>query len=72
MIAEAKAPLSNMQMELMKLYSTGVPDEYLNDIRILVAKFLFAKARAKADQIWDEKSYSDDLINDLIKQQLNN
>ena len=72
MIAEAKAPLSNMQMELMKLYSTGVPDEYLNDIRILVAKFLFAKARAKADQIWDEKSYSDDLINSLIKEQLNN
>ena len=72
MIAEAKAPLSNMQMELMKLYSTGVPDEYLNDIRILVAKFLFAKARAKADQIWDEKSYSDDLINGLIKEQLNN
>ncbi len=67
MIAEAKAPLSNMQMELMKLYSTGVPDEYLDDIRILVAKFLFAKARAKADQIWDEKSYTDDLIRDLIK-----
>ena len=72
MIAEVKAPLSNMQMELMKLYSTGVPDEYLNDIRILVAKFLFAKARAKADQIWDEKSYSDDLIQNLIKEQLNN
>ena len=72
MIAEVKAPLSNMQMELMKLYSTGVPDEYLNDIRILVAKFLFAKARAKADQIWDEKSYSDNLIQNLIEEQLNN
>ena len=72
MIAEIKAPLSNMQMELMKLYSTGVPDEYLNDIRILVAKFLFAKARAKADQIWDEKSYSDNLIQNLIEEQLNN
>jgi hypothetical protein len=71
MIVEAKAPLSNMQMELMKLYSTGVPDEYLNDIRILVAKFLFAKARAKADQIWEEKGYTDELIDSLIKQQLN-
>jgi hypothetical protein len=70
MTAEAKAPLSNMQMELMKLYSTGVPDEYLADIRILVAKFLFAKARAKADQIWDEKKYNDALIDDLIKEQL--
>jgi hypothetical protein len=71
MIAEAKAPLSNMQVELMKLYSTGVPDEYLNDIRILVAKFLFAKARAKADQIWDDKAYTDSLINELVKKQLN-
>ena len=70
MTAEAKAPLSNMQMELMKLYSTGVPDEYLTDIRILVAKFLFAKARAKADQLWDEKNYNDTLIDDLIKEQL--
>jgi hypothetical protein len=70
MIAEAKAPLSNMQVELMKLYSTGVPDEYLNDIRILVAKFLFAKARLKADQIWDEKGYTDALINELIEKQL--
>jgi hypothetical protein len=71
MIAEAKAPLSNMQVELMKLYSTGVPDEYLNDIRILVAKFLFAKARAKADQIWDDKAYTDSLINELVTKQLN-
>jgi hypothetical protein len=71
MIAEAKAPLSNMQVELMKLYSTGVPDEYLDDIKILVARFLFAKARTKADQIWDEKGYTDTLINELIEKQLN-
>lgn len=70
-MTKVKAPLSNMQMELLKLYSAGVPDEYLDDIKILVAKFLFAKARAKADKIWDEKNYTDEIINGLINDQLN-
>ena len=61
------APLSNLQMELLKLYAAGVPDEYLEDLRVLIAKFLFAKARAKADQLWDEKNYPDELLNDLLK-----
>ena len=69
-MVQSKAPLSNMQMELLKLYSAGVPDQYLEDIKILVAKFLFAKARAKADKIWDEKSYTDDIITELVNQQL--
>jgi hypothetical protein len=62
------APLSNMQMELLKLYSSGINDEHLKDLKILIARFLFAKARAKADKIWDEKQYSDEIINALLKQ----
>ena len=62
------APLSNMQVELLKLYSAGVPDEHLVGIRILVAKYLFAIARAKADKIWDEKKYTDEIVNQLLKQ----
>ena len=61
------APLSNMQVELLKLYQAGVPDEYLNDLKILIARFLFENARAKADQHWDEKKYTDDLIIELLK-----
>ncbi|MFZ4544165.1 MAG: hypothetical protein ACOYOA_08960 [Saprospiraceae bacterium] len=60
-----------MQMELLKLYSAGVPDEYLDDIKILLAKFLFAKARAKADLIWQDKLYNDEIIEKLIAEQLN-
>ncbi len=65
---QVHAPLSNMQIELLKLYSVGVPDEHLAGVRILVAKYLFAIARAKADKIWDEKKYTDEIINDLLKQ----
>ncbi len=62
------APLSNMQMELLKLYSSGIKDEHLKDLKILIARFLFAKARANANKIWDEKEYSDEIINALLKQ----
>lgn len=67
-MGQTVAPLSNLQVEFLKLYSAGVADEYLEDIKILIARFLFAKARAKADKIWDEKKYTDEIINDLIKQ----
>ena len=61
------APLSNLQLELLKLYAAGVPDQYLEDLKILIARFLFAKARAKADKVWDEKEYTDEIINELLQ-----
>ena len=63
-----QAPLSNLQVELLKLYSVGISDDNLEELRILIARFLFAKARAKADKIWDEKQYTDELINEQLKQ----
>ena len=57
-----KAPLSNIQMELLKLYSTGISDKYLKELKDLIAKFLLEKARDKADNIWEKKGYSDKTI----------
>jgi hypothetical protein len=65
-VEKRTAPFSNLQIELLKMYSAGVPDQYLEDLKILIARFLFAKARAKADQLWDEKGYTDQLLNDLL------
>ncbi|HRF38282.1 MAG TPA: hypothetical protein PK198_05825 [Saprospiraceae bacterium] len=66
-VEKRTAPLSNLQIELLKMYSAGVPDQYLEDLKILIARFLFAKARAKADQLWDEKKYTDELLHELLK-----
>ena len=66
--AELQAPLSNVQLELLKLYSSGISDEHLDDLRILIARFLFAKARSKADEIWDERKYTDQIILDLLNE----
>jgi hypothetical protein len=52
-------PLSNVQMELMKLFSTNLSDSELIELKDLLARFYANKATAKADAIWDEKGLSD-------------
>ena len=64
---QPQSPLSNVQFELLKLYSAGVREEHLDDLKILIAKFLFGKARAKADKLWDERGYTDEIVNELLQ-----
>jgi hypothetical protein len=52
-------PLSNVQMELLKLYSTGIEDETLLELKRTIAKFFLDRMRNSADKIWEEKGYSD-------------
>jgi hypothetical protein len=55
-------PLSNLQVELLKLFSANVPDEDLLFIKKMIANYLLEKARDRADKIWDEKGYSDEKL----------
>ncbi|GGG84016.1 hypothetical protein GCM10007415_16460 [Parapedobacter pyrenivorans] len=61
-------PLSNVQAELLKLFSTGIPDSQLLELKKVMAKFLLDQARDNADAIWDAKGYSDE----SLKQKLDN
>ena len=60
-------PLSNLQIELLKVYSSGVPDEWLIDIREMLAQYLLEKARDEADKVWQEKGYSEKTIKQWLK-----
>ncbi len=58
-------PLTNVQAELLKLFSTEIPESHLLELKKMIAKFLLDKARDKADIIWDEKGYSDEKLRQL-------
>jgi hypothetical protein len=45
-------PLSNIQAELLKLFSADIPDKHLFELKNMIARFLLDKARDKADTIW--------------------
>ena len=53
---------SNIQLELLKLYSRNIPDEDLSSIKDLLAQFFAKKATQLANKAWDEKGLNADLI----------
>jgi hypothetical protein len=59
-------PLSNVQAELLKLFSAEIPESHLLELKKVMAKFFLDKARDKADTIWDEKGYTDDKLQQIL------
>lgn len=62
-----KQPLTNLQMEILELYSTDLTEEDLKEIKTMLAQFYAQRAIREADRIWDEKH----LTNDDMEQWLN-
>ena len=59
-------PLSNIQAELLKIFSADIPDKELAELKNIIAGFLLDKARDKADAVWDEKGYTDEKLKELL------
>ena len=53
---------SNMQLELLKLYSRNVSDDDLASVKDLLAQFFAKKATELANKAWDEKGLDADTI----------
>ena len=55
--------LSNMQKELLRLYSTDIPDKQLNEIKLLLGDYFAEKASDEMDKLWEEKKWDDETMN---------
>ena len=60
-------PFSNLQLELLKLYATNVPDADLLEIKRYLARFFMKKAISEADKIWEERSYTPELMRQILE-----
>jgi hypothetical protein len=59
---------SNIQLELLKLYTRNISDEDLVAIKDLLAQFFAKKATHLANKAWDEKGLNaDDILNTHIR-----
>jgi lysyl-tRNA synthetase class II len=54
--------LSNVQMELLKLYSTDLEYDDLMELRKILASHFAQKAMNGADAVWDQKKLSSDAM----------
>jgi hypothetical protein len=51
--------LSNLQMEILELYSTNLSEDDLNELKRVLARFYAEKAVREADRLWDERNLAD-------------
>jgi len=51
-------PLTNLQVELLKLFARQLPDADLLAIRDMIAQYLLERAFEQAGTAWDEKGYT--------------
>jgi hypothetical protein len=51
-------PLSNLQLELLKLYSTNLSQDDVIELKKILAHYFAQKEIKEADKIWDEKGLS--------------
>lgn len=53
-------PLTNVQLELLKLYATDLSEEDLSELRDILADFYAKKSIQLADRVWKEKGLTND------------
>jgi len=56
--------LTNLQLEILKLFSIELPDNQLIEIRDMLSKYFADKASDEMDRLWDENNWSDKTMDD--------
>ncbi|WP_020538385.1 hypothetical protein [Lewinella cohaerens] len=60
-------PLTNLQLELMKLFSLDLSEEELNDVRQILSNYFAKKASNEMDRLWDENNWSDETMDNWLE-----
>ncbi len=60
--------LSNLQIELLKLYRTDLSEQELKQLKIVLAKFFADKTIKEADKIWEEKKYDQNTVESWLNE----
>lgn len=59
--------LTNLQVELLQLFSLNLPDNELLEIKRLLAKHFADKASDEMDRLWEENNWSDDTMDESVE-----
>ena len=62
--------LSNLQLELLKVFSLDLKEEQLFEIRDLLSKYFADKATEAMDELWEEKDWDEQTIEGWSKEHM--
>ncbi len=61
--------LTNLQIELLKVFAYTLDDATLLQIRELLAKFFAEKATQRMDEIWQERGYTNETMDNWLQEE---
>ena len=59
-------PLTNFQVELLKLFARDLPEKNLRDLKEMISDYLLEMAREEADKVWEKKEYTKQNADDWL------
>ncbi len=60
-------PLTNLQLELLKLYSFDLKEEQLLEIKTLLSEYFAERATVAMDKLWDERGWNNETMESWLK-----
>lgn len=57
-------PLSNLQLELLKLYSNNISEQQLMDIRTMLSRYFAEQATQAMEQQWEQQNLNEQTMRD--------
>jgi hypothetical protein len=67
---EATGKLTNVQIELLKLFQYDLPEQQLVEIKNMLAKYFAKTATAEMDRLWEENNWTNQTMNDWANDHL--
>jgi hypothetical protein len=61
-----KNPFTNLQLELLKIFSHDLSENELKEIKSLLQDYFSKKAIKEADEVWERDSWSEDKIKSIL------
>lgn len=58
--------LSNVQLELLKLYSTNLSEKDILELKDVLARFYAEKSIELANSVWQQKGYTAEDMNSIL------
>lgn len=62
--------LSNLQLELLKIFSRNISDEQLLEIKSILSAYFAEKATTEMDRLWDEKGWTHETMTQWLKEHM--
>ncbi len=59
-------PFSNVQMELLKVFSYNLENNELLELKEVIANYFAQRAIKAANKVWDEKGWTDDDVDRML------